>query len=122
MKKPCKHCGKHKVLTDFSTYIKNNITGNRNICNPCLALQNRNKKYVSRYGITLTQYKALFKAQKGRCAICESKTKLKLAVDHCHKTLKIRALLCGNCNMGLGKFKDNIKLLFKAIQYIRSHK
>lgn len=63
--------------------------------------------------------------QNGLCAICGNpekafmKTKVMyLAIDHNHKTGEIRGLLCTNCNNGLGRFKDNIDLLNKAIAYI----
>lgn len=42
-----------------------------------------------------------------------------LGLDHCHKSGKIRGLLCGNCNVGLGHFKDNIWLLYNAIIYLQ---
>jgi hypothetical protein len=72
-----------------------------------------------------------------KCKICESEsqknkyrknpeeTKLThrsrakyLAVDHCHKTGKIRGLLCHYCNIALGGFKDSIESLKKAIKYL----
>lgn len=60
------------------------------------------------------------------CAICKEpqsvllKGELKrLAVDHCHKTKKIRGLLCDNCNKGLGLFKDKPELLNSASEYLR---
>ena len=55
--------------------------------------------------------------QKGKCAICNQEME-KPYVDHCHNTKKIRGLLCVNCNFGLGSFKDNPKLLMKAIKYL----
>ena len=57
--------------------------------------------------------------QSGHCAICINKDKRKLAVDHCHKTGKIRGLLCSNCNQGLGMFKDNLDFLGRARNYLR---
>jgi len=80
-----------------------------------------------KYGITGAQYNALFEEQKHKCAICGSaetarsqKTKsvMKLAIDHCHKTGKVRGLLCSSCNQGLGRFKDDVDLLRKAIDYL----
>ena len=44
-----------------------------------------------------------------------------LHLDHCHKTGKIRGLLCGSCNVGLGHFKDNVDTLYKAIQYLNEN-
>jgi len=55
--------------------------------------------------------------QDGRCKICNEKPDL-LAVDHCHKRNKVRALLCLKCNSGLGMFKENVDVLKRAIQYL----
>ena len=43
----------------------------------------------------------------------------RLAVDHCHKTGKVRGLLCWACNTSIGRFKDSIEILESAISYIR---
>ena len=43
-------------------------------------------------------------------------------LDHCHKTGKIRAFLCSNCNRGIGCFHDDISKMKQAILYIESHK
>jgi superfamily II helicase len=74
------------------------------------------------YGISIEEYERLLVKQKYCCAICKVKvTKLNksLCVDHDHKTGKIRGLLCENCNNGLGGFRDNIKFLQVAQQYLR---
>lgn len=56
-----------------------------------------------RYGITLADYDAMLKAQGGGCAICAKPPgKRRLAVDHDHKTGRIRGLLCSGCNTTLG--------------------
>ena len=44
----------------------------------------------------------------------------KLSIDHCHKTGKVRGLLCKHCNHGLGKFKDDVNLLKIAIDYLNN--
>lgn len=84
----------------------------------------------SRYNITPEQYTDLFVSQGGVCVICgqsesakHNKTKevQKLAVDHCHKTGKIRGLLCQDCNRGLGKFQDDPARLENAAAYIRKY-
>lgn len=75
------------------------------------------------YGITDAEYQALLLTQKGLCAICggpPTRKRRSLSVDHCHQTGKIRGLLCGPCNTGLGQFKDLPELLEKALQYLRS--
>jgi hypothetical protein len=40
-------------------------------------------------------------------------------IDHCHTTGKVRGILCGTCNKGLGHFKDDPELMTKAINYLK---
>jgi len=49
-----------------------------------------------------------------------SRTIIKLAVDHDHKTGKVRGLLCNKHNKMLGYANDNIEILLKASDYLRS--
>ena len=60
--------------------------------------------------------KALLEKQNGLCAICgqpetrqdkRSNIVSDLSVDHCHKTGKVRGLLCAHSNRGLAFFRDN---------------
>lgn len=78
----------------------------------------------STYGITSEQYDEMLKKQKGLCRICGgvNKSGRRLHIDHDHSTGAIRDLLCFGCNGGLGGFKDNQELLFKAIQYLNRHR
>lgn len=82
---------------------------------------NKDYQLKKKYGISLEDYAKLVNNQEHSCAICETVTE-KLYVDHCHNTGIVRGLLCINCNTGLGHFKDNSKLLKKAIQYIEDLK
>lgn len=76
----------------------------------------------NRYGITLKQYDQMFEEQNGICAICGgiNKSGRRLHLDHDHKTGKIRGLLCGNCNTGIGMLKENIDILCNAISYLKN--
>lgn len=63
----------------------------------------------------------MFLEQQGKCGICnkhQSELDRTLAVDHCHNTGRIRGLLCSNCNLGLGHFKDVIENIESAIRYL----
>ncbi len=82
---------------------------------------------IQKYGLTLDQYKIMHNTQNGLCKICGNcETALQpngseikdLCIDHCHKTNKIRGLLCHNCNAGLGHFFDNVNSLKSAIEYL----
>lgn len=72
------------------------------------------------FGITIEQYDEMLKSQNGKCAVCFKicTTGRRLAVDHCHKTKKVRGLLCSKCNRGLGLFNDSQHLLKAAIEYL----
>lgn len=96
------------------------------------AYQRNNPKLIrdtglkNKYGITLKQYNDILKKQGYKCAICNMTSAISkrvhnkfLSVDHCHKTNKVRGLLCDFCNNGLGRFKDNTKFLLKAVKYLR---
>jgi len=82
-----------------------------------------------RYGITVEHFNQLLKMQNGLCAICGQPSTARdkfgkirsLGVDHDHKTGKLRGLLCSNCNTGLGQFREKIKFLEKAIEYLKKH-
>lgn len=70
------------------------------------------------YGITENEYQELYRLQAGACKICSVMVNNRLHIDHDHETGKVRGLLCGSCNRGIGMFKDNATLLRKAANYI----
>lgn len=78
------------------------------------------------FGVTEDFIRALMDNQNGCCAICGDSlvyphSKKSFAVDHDHKTGKVRGLLCGYCNTGLGYFKDNWEYLIEASNYLRTN-
>lgn len=82
----------------------------------------RDRTLRSKFGITLEQYNTMLTAQGGVCAICRTlnKDRKNLAVDHDHRTGKVRSLLCGNCNRGLGNFQDCPAILQRAMDYLNA--
>lgn len=80
--------------------------------------------YLKRkYGISWKQYLWMLRAQGGKCALCMAlPKKLSLNVDHCHKTLRVRGLLCFRCNKFLiGRWRaEHAALLQRAAHYLKS--
>lgn len=91
----------------------------------------RNEEFQSydlkrHYGMSAEEYHLMLERQDHRCAICgnEEKSvirgrKIRLSVDHCHTTGKIRGMLCSACNRALGGFQDDPEILKRAIKYLR---
>lgn len=76
------------------------------------------------YGVSLEQYEAMMAAQGGVCAICGTSDwpgkDNRPHVDHCHETGKVRGILCGPCNNGLGNFGDDPARLRAAAAYLEA--
>lgn len=84
------------------------------------------------FGISKEEYNNFLQKQNNVCAICkkpETRTrKLKsgeivfrsLAVDHDHKTKKVRGLLCASCNTAIGLLKESPEILRSALEYINA--
>ena len=84
---------------------------------------NRRKwNFKRNFGISIEEYDIILERQNGRCAICGygkgDSTGKRLAVDHNHKTGNVRGLLCGSCNNGLGRFKDDPDVMQRAVSYL----
>jgi predicted transcriptional regulator YheO len=108
----CRSCCSEKRKLEW----KNNKTR--------IAAQNKASHIKRLYGLSKQEYENLLNSQSGMCAICNTDRSTKegwrsLSVDHCHKTGKVRGLLCQNCNTSLGKFQDNIQILMRAIEYLK---
>lgn len=138
--KVCKTCGVSKSLTEYGQYTdaRSNIIRRRNSCKSCRVIAvssvykarldvrekasiNARKSHLkNRYGLTEEQFINMKNKQQSKCAICNQFNE-SLNIDHCHKTGKIRALLCWNCNTALGKFQDNSDILHRALEYLKEH-
>lgn len=88
----------------------------------------RHSKLMRNFGISLEEYHKMAETQNYKCKICnehetaiDRKTNVvfSLAVDHCHKTGRVRGLLCMKCNRALGLLGDSEETLFSAIKYLK---
>lgn len=73
-----------------------------------------------RYGVSAKDVEQMRLTQGGVCAICKVSPK-RFHVDHNHLSGKVRALLCGNCNLALGHLKDSAILARAAATYLDKH-
>lgn len=95
-----------------------------------LRWQAKNKEHLAKYarakklrtfGLTPECYAKMLDAQGGNCALCGrhyTEFSRALAVDHCHKTGKVRGLLCSPCNTGIGNLKEDVSILQGAVAYL----
>lgn len=125
----CAKCKENKCLEEFPLH-KTNKSGRHSYCKLCYneyqrqaaeRLYGGHKNFLLnlRYGISEQDVEGLMEKQEGLCAIC--RTQPAQHVDHCHKTEKVRGLLCFNCNGALGRFEDDVEVLQRAMQYLVAH-
>tara|TARA_R100000234_G_scaffold18068_1_gene10054 strand:+ start:210 stop:959 length:750 start_codon:yes stop_codon:yes gene_type:complete len=150
-KKACHTCRRVLDVECFST-TKSNSVGYRSNCRYCRyvyehkrtgdkrELVSEEQFYHRKSEAEISEYKYIWSQGKRlgispetvekflsikECEICgkpEEEEGKRLALDHCHKTDKVRGRLCGDCNTTLGKFKDDPMLLRKAADYLEKHK
>lgn len=140
MTKRCSKCKQEKPLSQFNK-SRHSKTGLVSQCTPCrskAAKEYRHKnphkvkqditriwKYHGVENFTIEDYNLLFQQQKGCCKICgrhQKDMKKRLHLDHCHKTGKVRGLLCSHCNSVLGFALDNVTVLENAVKYLKNQR
>ena len=105
--KPCRNCKVPKLIEDFPFFSTNNA-GRKNTCKTCTKhLSVLRKKLKSQNPPPVS----------GNCPICGMYT-VDWILDHCHFSDEFRGYICNSCNLGLGRFNDDEKLLYKAIEYL----
>lgn len=133
-----KTCSKCKVSKTIDLFHIDKRTGkSRSYCKQCqsnlnknwrknnqekVKIQNRKDqlkyKLKNIYNLKEKDLQKMINIADGKCMICNRKTFLH--IDHCHSTGKVRGLLCKNCNLGIGLFKDNPEILKSCIEYLTS--
>lgn len=80
----------------------------------------REKAYKKRFNLSFEDYQSKLMSQ-AICGICGTNLltkEVRAHLDHSHITGEIRDFLCGQCNTGLGMFKENKQILEDAIKYL----
>lgn len=134
----CSVCETEKDISAF--YINKRDGTARSPCKECKRIYNKNhcvknKEHIQKYNfnfklkylynMTREDYENKLVEQNNVCAICKLPSRIKnkqLFIDHCHRTDKVRGLLCLKCNSVLGMANDDAALLQSAISYLERHK
>lgn len=133
----CPSCKQYKKPSEFNKN-KSRKNGLQSHCKECFKKRYRNYNPLKKrmyhlkryYNLNWETYKNWYELQEGKCAICGKEIKLigekniksGAHVDHDHESGEFRALLCHDCNAGLGYFQDNIELLKEATRYLEYFK
>jgi hypothetical protein len=114
--KLCPGCKQVKPRTEW--HRRTSASDGLNVyCKACSSQRSRRDYLKRTFGLTPEELDAMIAAQGGVCAICrDGKPE---HIDHDHETGRVRGVLCGPCNMGLGLFKDDPARLDAAIGYLR---
>lgn len=79
----------------------------------------RDRARIVNYGVSPEQIDALRLAQSARCAGCmRPLAGLKECLDHCHATGLVRGLLCNDCNVSLGRLREEPETLRRLASYV----
>lgn len=118
----CIKCERDKPNTEFS--FRSVSKGLRHYtCKACHRALSRVSHLKRTFSISQDQYNMMLRDQDGCCALCggpETQDK-NLAVDHCHSSGTVRALLCQACNTGMGKLREDPELIRAAADYVEEH-
>ncbi|MGW0625110.1 endonuclease VII domain-containing protein [Streptomyces sp. NPDC002758] len=116
--KRCPQCGEVKPHAEWERN-KSSSDGWASYCRECRAERNRVSYFKRKYGLTEAERDAMIASQMGLCAICLSAPAVH--VDHCHKTGRVRVVLCFNCNSGLGLLRDDPETVSRAADYLEGN-
>lgn len=119
--KVCNVCQRILPTTFFqkNQNAKNNRTVRRPSCNDC-------REVIDGVSVSASERARWMRKRPHlvpfKCPICEKITipdlTSKVVLDHDHNTGKVRGWICDSCNTGIGRFKDDVTLLKKAIHYL----
>lgn len=122
--KICPACKKELPLSEFHK-TKHKKLGVVSRCKKCRKQYKYEYILHGKFNITMNEYNKMLEEQNGVCGICKkkiedvSKRRKYLCVDHDHNSMKLRGLLCPQCNKAIGTIDENIDTLKNMISYIK---
>jgi hypothetical protein len=137
MIKKCSKCKRELNTTEFH-YNKSGKYGVGHYCKKCANEEHR-LRYLSsveyrwktrlanikrNYGLSIEELNKKLENQNDCCAICNRpfNGSSNFCIDHNHKTMKIRGILCKSCNTLLGIIKDDVNNLIPVYKYLSNYK
>ena len=118
----CKSCRAAYLREYYKTesgIVANQRLKSRRVWSPTVQRRAKLKMY---YGMTEEVFNTFLAFQDGRCAICKTDKpggrNNRLQVDHCHKTGRVRGLLCWGCNKALGMAGDDLTGILRFVRYL----
>jgi hypothetical protein len=100
----CHKCGVTKSLLEY--YLDRD--GHQIRCKICASHDDKVRTKVKKFAPPIS----------ATCDCC-GRIPHKFVLDHDHATESFRGWLCERCNIGLGKFGDNLDGLMKAVEYLK---
>ena len=121
--KTCKDCNKVLPVDCFQLIKKGKRQWFSSYCKECISVRSLDSYLKRSYGVSFKEKDRMIQEQDNKCGLCNKdfSSKKDTHLDHCHSSGKVRMVLCGSCNVGLGYFKDNPELLRKAALYLEEH-
>ncbi|GGS02149.1 recombination endonuclease VII [Streptomyces aureoverticillatus] len=116
--KRCRGCDEVKPHSEWHRYT-NASDGLSTRCKACRATEGRYGHLKRQYGLTEAERDEMIAAQKGLCVICLKAPPAH--VDHCHKTGKVRGVLCFNCNTAIGLLAEDTDAMSRAADYLEGN-
>lgn len=132
--KRCNRCDTYKPVGEFSKRRDASV-GRVAHCRTCMATAwsasdhaRRTQSKRRQFGLSYDEYLSMCIAQGNKCRICDKPESevhstgriRELAIDHDHRTGKVRGLLCGKCNRAIGLMLDSPEILRAAASYLES--
>ena len=106
--KKCRNCGEIKNIDEYP-YFSTIECGRKNTCKICSGKLSKLRNKLRSENPP---------PNPGFCPICNTYTE-KWILDHCHISDNFRGYICNNCNLGIGRFYDDIEILKKAMIYLQ---
>jgi hypothetical protein len=112
------------VFTGKQTSIRNST---KFLCDRCSTMRSKNKHYKRNYKLSYQEVHTMLMQQGFKCKCCSKEIDMPTdaadrseaaLVDHCHDTGKVRGIICGRCNTGIGQLGDNLEGVMKAVRYL----